>query len=175
MEGRPLAPMPLEILMRDYYEPRLLPGMLAGDAFSSTPVPLALLNRVQPGAEVLAVERGAGPEEALVKVRVSVGDDATQPNGKTHTDVYDVRLFRDGELVGRSAEEGSDEIGAWRARTHVDMKGAREVTIPFRVQLPTKRAGQSVTFTAYAFNEDRVKSETATASLATVPAGRNPA
>ena len=108
------------------------------------------------------------PDTVLVRSTASPAEDKTQPNGKTHTDVYDVRLFRDGELVGRSAEEGSDEIGAWRARTHVDMKGAREVTIPFRVQLPTKRAGKSVTFTAYAFNEDRVKSETATQSY-TVP------
>ena len=103
-----------------------------------------------------------------MKVRVSVGDDAIQPNGKTHTDVYDVRLFRDGELVGHSADEGSDEIGAWRVRTHVDMKAAGEIVIPFRVELPTQNPGKSVTFTAYAFNEDRVKSETATASY-TVP------
>ena len=161
MPDSPFRAFPPEVFMRDYFQPSLLEQTVSINASARSVADVTSINRVQPTVEVLPVERGLTPEEALVKVRVSVGDDATQPNGKTHTDVYDVRLFRDGELVGHSADEGSDEIGAWRVRTHVDMKAAGEIVIPFRVELPTQNPGKSVTFTAYAFNEDRVKSETA--------------
>jgi hypothetical protein len=34
MPDDPLTPLPLEIFMRDYYEPRLLPRILAGEKFN---------------------------------------------------------------------------------------------------------------------------------------------
>jgi hypothetical protein len=149
--------------MRDYYQPRLLPRLLAGVPLSDPPS-LTSLNRVQPRVNVATATPGSGLSTAIVHVEVSEVDDRTQPNGKTHTDAYDLRLFRDGQLVGQwpDAPEGSDEIGAWRQKMHLKAEtGGTTVSHDFVVQLPTRGEKDSVTFTAYAFNEDRVKSETA--------------
>jgi hypothetical protein len=159
--GNLVEPLSLEILMRDYYQPRLLPRLLTGASLTDLPS-LRSLNRVQPHVEISSAIR-AGSDTATVRVKMAKGDDPTQTNNKTHTDVYDLRLFRDGELVGQwpEAREGSDEKGAWRLRTHVEPDaGLLDKTQDFLVKLPT-RGKESVTFTAYAFNEDRVKSATA--------------
>ena len=122
----PIRLQSIDLTMRDYFEPRLLPRLLACRA--SSPIScdqsfrqvrdLAALNRIQPGVRILSVVRGERPDEAVVTVEASAVDDKTEPNGKTHTDTYDLRLFRDGVLVGQwpEAADGSDEIGVWRQR-----------------------------------------------------------
>ena len=181
VDDQPLVPIPLEIFMRDYYEPRLLPRLLAchdaearggdRDACEKTfrPVrPLGELNRIQPDVRIVGVHRGATADEAVVDVEVAGKEDTTQKNGKTKTGVYDVRLFRDGQIVGQWPEPrggigGAEDIVAWRSETQVPISaGQTKGTHQFRVKLAGRDKGQPVRFTAYAFNEDRVKSETAT-------------
>jgi WD40 repeat protein len=165
-----------EIFMRDYFEPRLLPRLLAcrdaeakgavlGCKNAFKPVRrLAELNRIQPDVKFGDIRR-LQTGEVLVRVEATAREDMSQKNGKTRTDAYDLRLFRDGALVGQlpEAAEGSDEITAWRQRTHLKPKeGTKVVSQDFVIKLPTTRKQESVLFTAYAFNEDRVKSATAT-------------
>jgi WD40 repeat protein len=174
-------PLPLEIFMRDYYEPRLLPRLLACHAAEATDPkacetafpkvrPLGELNRVQPEVKILGVRRGAGADEAVVAVEALGKTDPTEPNHKTHTDAYDLRLFRDGELVGqwpepKGATNGPEEIKAWRKASQIPT-----AQHSFRVKLPSEDLSKPVVFTAYAFNEDRVKSETARADPYKLPA-----
>jgi WD40 repeat protein len=100
----PLTPLPVEIFMQTYFEPRLLPRLLAGEAFP--PVKdLSALNRVQPRVEIIAV---APSENDPMRVSVSVETAAGNPEasgceGQTERPecgVFDLRLFRDGQLVG---------------------------------------------------------------------------
>jgi hypothetical protein len=188
MSDDPLHALPLEIFMRDFYEPRLLPRLLAchdaeargGDpeackkAFK--PVrPLAELNRIQPDVRIVDVRRGASADEALVEVEVAEKEDPTRKNGKTKTAAYDLRLFRDGQIVGQWPEPrggigGAEDIAAWRNETLVLMPaGQTKATHQFRVKLASRDKGQTVRFAAYAFNEDRVKSATATDETYRVP------
>jgi hypothetical protein len=188
MSDNPLHALSVEIFMRDYYEPRLLPRMLAchdaeargGDpeackkAFK--PVrPLAELNRIQPDVRIVDVRRGASADEAMVEVEVAGKEDPTQKNGKTKTAAYDLRLFRDGQIVGQWPEPrggigGAEDIAAWRNETLVLMPAEQtKATHQFRVKLASRDKGQTVRFTAYAFNEDRVKSATATDETYRVP------
>ena len=114
---------------------------------------------------------GPTPDRVLVRLTASPAEDKTQPNGKTRTDAYDLRLFREGQLVSRwpDGPDGGDGTAAVattgracpspKARTHEFVGGCF---------LLKRTEGKPVSFTAYAFNEDRVKSETATASY-TVP------
>jgi uncharacterized caspase-like protein len=183
--------------MRDYYEPRLLPRLLACHEVESSgtdpeacrkafkPVrPLAELNRIQPEVKIAKVERGGLADEALVTVEVSGKKDATQKNGKTETAVYDLRLFRNGQIVGQWPEPkggigGAEDIGQWRSdslvvaggseKTKCATEGAEKTTCTFKVKLAERDKGQPVKFTAYAFNEDRVKSETASDESYKVP------
>jgi uncharacterized caspase-like protein len=159
LSGNPFRPLPLEIFMRDYYEPRLLPELLARKDMPKLPS-LTELNRVQPEVKILAIRRGSSADETLVEVQALGKEDKSQPSGKTKTEVYDLRLFRNGQLVGQ-----------WPVPEHgmagpKDTKLWREVSVVptpihvFPVRLAAKDRGEPVTFTAYAFNEDRVKSET---------------
>jgi hypothetical protein len=102
-------------------------------------------------------------------------------NGRTFTKPYDVRLFRDGQLVGWAPKTSvewqlepppsgpkADELDLvrWRDKTEIrdlGKDGSKELT--FQVQVPRRADLKQVVFTAYAFNEDRVKSATASATL----------
>jgi WD40 repeat protein len=166
IDAKPLEPLPLEVLIRGYYQPRLLPQLLAGATMASPP-PLATLNRVQPTVKIASVVRGPAPDLVLVRVQVAPGDDPSQTNGKTHSDVYDVRLFRDGQLVGRWPDqpESADQLESWRLKTHLPRPGEGNAH-EFVVKLPSRKQ-RPVVFSAYAFNEDRVKSPTAQATYQT--------
>ena len=168
----PLKPLPLEIFMRDYYEPRLLARIIAGEHFA--PVrSIAEVNRAQPSVQITSIEqRKERPEFARVTVEVS------KPSGGS-SGVYDLRLFRDGQLVAYAPSEGGE--------VKTDARTGK-ATITFdNVRLPRPRATDAkvkdeanadsideasahsdsgvIEFAAYAFNEDRVKSLTARASF----------
>jgi Caspase domain len=187
---RPLSP---EIFMRDYYEPRLLPRLLAchdaearGDAEACKKAfkevrPLAALNRIQPDVKITGVQRGASADEAFVDVEVAGKEDSSQKNGKIKTDVYDLRLFRDGQIVGQwpiplGGMGGAEDIKQWQNESKVPVSdGGTKVVHRFTVRLAGRDAGQPVRLTAYAFNEDRVKSETAADESYKVPSDITPA
>jgi len=113
---------------------------------------------------------------AQITVKVSRNTDPSLRNGKTSTEVYDLRVFRDGQLVGWAPKSSVDwqlaappngakadelDLAGWREKTRIapERDGSKELT--FAVQVPRRAGQKEVTFTAYAFNEDRVKSATA--------------
>lgn len=174
MPDAPLRPLPPEIFMRDFLEPKLLPRLLAcrraqstrpgacDAAFADVP-DLAQLNRVQPEIRVTSIRRGATPDEAIVTVEARAGREGDQVSGERWSEAYDVHLLRDGQLVGRwpDLEERPAQRQDWRAATQVTGgKTFDWVARDFRVRLPTASRSK-VSFSAYAFNEDRVKSEAA--------------
>lgn len=144
----PFTPLPLEIFMRDYFEPNLLARLLAGEKMK--PVrDLKSLNRTQPQISNLQVS--ASDAEGIVTVSVEVANQRSAAqrdgNGKPlESGVHDVLLFRDKQLVGH--REDAVELVNGRNR------------LSFSVRLPRIAGKQSVEFSAYAFNSDRVKSET---------------
>jgi WD40 repeat protein/uncharacterized caspase-like protein len=166
----PLKPLPLEIFMRDYYEPRLLARIFAGEHFA--PVrSLNEVNRAQPSVRIISVEQQKEhPELARVTVEASRPADGSG--------VYDLRLFRDGQLVAYSPAEGSE--------LKTDAQTGKATVTFDNVRLPRPRATDAalkdeanadsdadanahalgVEFAVYAFNEDRVKSLTARESFA---------
>jgi hypothetical protein len=119
---------------------------------------------------------------ATVRVKVQSNTDAEMKNGKTFTKPYDVRLFRDGQLVGWAPQTSVEwqlepppsgakadelDLARWREKTEIKDLGADgSKELIFRVQVPRRADLKQVVFTAYAFNEDRVKSATASATLA---------
>jgi WD40 repeat protein len=135
----PLDPLPLEAFMRDYFEPRLLPRLLAGEPMRPVE-PLAGIRTRTPLVRITDVV--ADPADAS---RVQVDLDVESWGGGAQ----DLRLFRDGQLVG--AVDGPVEF---HPRT-------RRATVRFPVSLPVADIRRSVALTAYAFNDDRIKSETA--------------
>lgn len=185
----PLTPLSFEIFMRDYYEPRLLPRLLKGEKLSEVPS-LAELNRTQPKVEKITVlSRPGNPESVDVKVAVtSVAGQCHRSNKlmPCESGVYDLRLYRDGQLVGQapnfeSTSSGTNSSGQnrqtrleqWRKNSLVKTAagapvnvaaGTREITFT-DIQLPRRAGVSQVSFSAYAFNEDRVKSETSAGAV----------
>jgi len=170
-------PLPLDIFMRQYYEPRLLRKVLNGERIPPLPS-IADINRVQPRVSIKNVTPAAngsvgvtvGVENVIQEVRIGATDSS---KGKQFdSGVYDLRLFRDGQLVGYSTSDEKlqstfrtyknfdDELGSWREANKVDLVDGKR-TFTFTIKLPRNSEAKDVEFSAYAFNEDRVKSETA--------------
>jgi WD40 repeat protein len=152
----PLKPLPLEIFMRDYYEPRLLARLLSGEKFPAARS-IAQLNRAQPRVSITSVEQQqARPELFNVTIEVSQAPPAAAEGAgiaARAAGVYDLRLFRDGQLVGYAPAEGGE------VRTNATDGAA---TITFKdIKLPRRAGSEEIELSAYAFNEDRVKSLTA--------------
>jgi len=151
LPDNPLTPLPIEIFMRPYYEPRLLPRVLQHQDFESVPS-LSALNRVQPKVVIDRVLPDPN-DAASVKVTVTLTNEKGEQERDGHkislySGASDVHLFRDGQLVGYAL--GEAKFGAYGT-----------TTILFSVKLPRKKEKQKFEFTAYAFNSDRVKSATA--------------
>jgi WD40 repeat protein len=134
----PMRPLPLEIFMRQYYTPHLLPQVLSGKKLPSLPS-IALLNRVQPQVKIVSVQPDPAHDRKL-KIVVAV---QSQTSGKQSSGAKDLRLFRDAQLVGFLEGELNDGEYVFD-----------------NVSLPHGRPEEEVEITAYAFNRDLVKSQT---------------
>ena len=148
----PLSPLSPEIFLRDYYEPRLLTRVMVGETFK--PVrDLQNLNRVQPQVRIATVEPQPGqPHDVVVTVEVADQKRDFDRNGRKVTrasGVFDLRLFRDGQLVGY--RDGIVKLDSATGRARIRFE---------HVKLPQQAGIKKVEFSAYAFNDDRVKSQT---------------
>jgi WD40 repeat protein len=162
-------PQPVEAFMRQYYEPRLFARVIAREEFA--PVPnLSSINLTQPSVTITNITATA-PDTAEVKVEVASANSAIQRNNAGQplsSGVYDVRLFRDGQLVAASATtekvaaltaRHSDDLAAWRDTHRVALDANGRATLIFKnIKLPQRGLDEQIQFSAYAFNEDRVKS-----------------
>jgi len=146
MPDDPMTPLPLEIFMRDYYEPRLLTRILNDEKFKPVRA-LSELNRVQPEVKIIGIEPDSEIGYVKVNVEATGARRAFTSEGKPiATAAHDLRLFRNGQMVGYA--EGK-----------LAASGGKPFQRTFRVRLPSGKA--ALNFTAYAFNDDQVKSATA--------------
>jgi WD40 repeat protein len=180
----PFRSIEVGAFMRDYYTPGLLTRLIIGD----TPAParkIETLNRALPELYISKVEGEVGhPEYASVTIRIAPTRSWEQfdPKGRILTSgAYDLHLFRDGHLVDhfpRTQEDDVPEyslttgtgIEVWRSEHAIRTDAAGTAIVVLKhIQLPCRKdAGQSVSFTAYAFNSDRLKSD-ASPSYSFVP------
>jgi WD40 repeat protein len=166
----PWQSLAAQTFMRDYYEPGLYRRLLdcrANDTCASAFKPLpavASLNRVLPEVRISSVRAGRDAAEAVVTVEVREGVDPDAPNGKTRSGIYNPRLFRNGRLVAMAPVQ-QDTVDAdpaqWRARNAVQVTDGVH-RLEFTVPVPTQAGEETQEFSAYAFNEDRIKGETET-------------
>lgn len=151
----PFTPLPVEIFMRDYYEPRLVARLLDPEALPNVR-DLSKLNRTQPAVEITAVS----PSRAdFVNVKVTVANVVSEVQRNEfgrpmESQVHDLRLFRNGQLVGyRPVQDGALKLTNGKAELSF------EVRVPQHI--PYIDGKRPVEFSAYAFNADRIKSNTA--------------
>lgn len=153
VSDRPLETVPYDVLLRQYYEPGLLKRVVQGETIAAPPA-ITTLNRTRPKVSFPSIVPTT-PGSYRVTVQVDKVRQYGQDSGAA-----DLRLFRDGQLVGY--QEGPLTLGA---------NGSFQKTFVVAVE---ERAGAAdVEFSAYAFNTDRVKSETAR-KMVRVPAISSP-
>jgi WD40 repeat protein len=177
MPNEPFNPEAVEVFMRYFYEPRLLTRLLDADDFEAIP-DLAKMNRAQPKVKIKEVT-AVSADTVRVTVEVADGVSETQVNAQgqpMRSGVYDVRLFRNGQLVGYTtpsgkldelarrfgAETTAEDVTAWRSANEVKLDAATgHALLTFNdVKVPQRAEKSQLIFSAYAFNEDRVKSLT---------------
>jgi WD40 repeat protein len=177
MPNEPYNPEPVEVFMRYFYEPRLLTRLLSADDFGDLPN-LANMNRAQPKVKIKEVIP-VNVDTVRVTVEVADAPSETQTDAQgqpRRSGVYDVRLFRNGQLVGYSTPPGkladlttlsgtptlSEDLQAWRPanKIQVDATTGRSLLTFNNVKVPQRAEKSRIVFSAYAFNEDRVKSLT---------------
>ena len=160
----PFTALPVEIFMREYFEPRLLPRVLAGEDLGPAKN-IEDLNRVQPEVEIVAVEPDPeAPDEVTVKVRIT-DVEKTVADKTLRSGIFDLRLFRDGQLVGYAPLSGGE----------IKLKDGKTESVGAirNVKLPRIEGKTEVEFSAYAFNADGVKSATHK-FVHPIPAGLEP-
>jgi hypothetical protein len=145
----PMHALPLEMFMRDYYTPRLLTRFLNGEETPPLPSIGDIKNRVQP--EVAIVKIAPSPQ-SVGRVNVSVRAASRTEKGQA-SGLQDLRLFRDGQLVGNGYREGPLKDGTY---------------VFENVRLSLSR--NKTTFTAYALNSARIKSPTVQLDYSYTPA-----
>lgn len=159
MPGDQRSAVPIELFMRDYYEPRLLTRLLKEEKLPQVRS-LATLNRVQPNVDIAAIAPEAGGATVAVTVEVQ-----SVRSGAAQSGAQNLKLFRNGQLVARTADDPATFKFDARGRARVRFDG---------VQLGQPPASGKFDFSAYAFNTDHVKSATAHRAFDAAPAAARP-
>jgi WD40 repeat protein len=144
---------PVETFFNEFYYPGLLSEILAGKKLRATR-DFAQLDRRQPSLEIAVEGVSAAPvNNRTVKVQVKVAEAKPDKDHQQGSTVRDVRLFRNGSLVS-----------TWRGDAELNAEGRAvlEATIPV-VAGPNR-------LTAYAFNQDNIKSPDASLLVTGGPA-----
>jgi len=164
----PFQPLPVEIFLREYYEPRLLARIMAGETLR--PVrSITGLNRVRPVVKIAKIEQQKDTKDQVsVTIEVARAKETFIRDAKPvefETGVYDLRLFRDGQMVGY-APASSGEV-------RFDSSTGKATVTFSNIRLPNREGADKIEFSAYAFNVDRIKSAT-DRKLFDMPAGIAP-
>ncbi|WP_432729955.1 caspase family protein [Variovorax sp. W6] len=181
MRDDPMRALDPELFMRDYLEPRLLPRLMeckaeearrpeaCTEAFASIR-PVDTLNRARPDIEFLGVEPGPN-NTVTVRLRVFSTQETAKPantDSRRSSGAFDLHLRLNGQLVARRPAIGAATAlkqpmdVEWRDRSQLlSGSGSTEVIIP-GIRLPHRERAGEVEFSAYAFNNDRVKGPTRT-------------
>ncbi|OYU14207.1 MAG: hypothetical protein CFE37_12195 [Alphaproteobacteria bacterium PA4] len=178
MADAPWQSLGSQTFMRDSYEPRLAGRLndcqLADNCATMLPppnYPAEQRNRVLPRVAIESITPGPTPDVAIVTVAAAEGVNPAAPNGKTRSGLYNLRVFRDGQLVGQypAAAADSDALADWQAANRLPVGADGRARASFTVPLATGAGHEMPVFTAYAFNSDRIKGETASRSYARPP------
>ena len=173
MADAPFQSLAAQTFMRDYFTPNLAETLIACTQANSCdrllpPIPpVTGLNRSLPVVKITAV-RTVGPALVDIDVEASEGVNSLPSGtyGQATSGVHNLRLFRNETLVAELGQAGpnldSSDRAGWREQTRLPLPASGILKHSFRaVKLPTGPSKDPISFSAYAFNDDRVKGETA--------------
>jgi WD40 repeat protein len=171
---------PIEVYFREYFHPGLLRDFFSCIYSGETACArirsaqsLSTKNRVQPIVDSISIvnhDHSRDTVSVVVQIRypMSGNDIHRRP---ALSEVFEVRLLRDGQLVAEAPSPENTEVGranlsdrelkTWRLQHAIKLDASGKATIPFKnIRLPQREGVDKVEFSAYGFNSDRVKSIT---------------
>lgn len=181
MADAPWQSLPPQTFMRDYFEPELVEKTvdctLAGNC-ANVLKPLrdiASLNRLLPEVRILDVQLAEdAPGQVVVDGEVQETRDKTRDSRYARTsEMYGVKLLLNArqieQIPGHFEQPVARDIKTWQEFNLLqgDEQGVWRGS--FQVAVPTLHGGKVMEFSAYAFNSDRVKSDTARRSWTPPP------
>lgn len=165
-------PLPPQTFMRDYFEPELVRKVVdctLANSCARVLKPLrdiAKLNRLLPEVRILGVKLADAPGQVVVDVEVRETQDMTHDSRHARTSgMYGVKLLLNDrqieQIPGHFEQPVARDIETWREFNALqgDEQGVWRGS--FQVSVPSHHGGEPMEFSAYAFNADRVKSDTA--------------
>jgi WD40 repeat protein len=184
----PFHPLAPDAFFRTFFDPGLLSQVLGtgSPAPERSQISLQDLNRAAPNIDRPRVAARNPDGSVDIAVNVSKGSYKQQGGSGRHSndqsDAYDLRLFRDGQLVDgipharSSTPDGlsKQELAKWREDMEVAARNdpgvvelPQGLVVTFKnVQFPRATDKDPVsTLTAYAFNSDRVRSTPVSATI----------
>lgn len=167
-----------QTFMRTMFQPQLAARLIScsrrqtcGDEFKRTST---LINTILPTVAIDRVMPGPSPNTAIVELTIRNGTGLDTYKRPATTGAYNLRLFRNGSLVAQyprvNAETAPGDLAAWRQQNLVPVGPDGSSKLKLQISVPTRATPQDLKLTAYAFNDDRVKSTTARIDLRQPPA-----
>ncbi len=169
-DNQPFSSFGPQTFMRDNFQPQLARRYLECDrTYTCDQIKrfrdMRQISTILPSVTIDRVVAGSKPNTAIVTMTIREGLRPDAHNGKTRSGAYSLRMFRNGSLVGQFPDVNEETVGvdivSWRDANRLSLTPDGSVTVSLQTTLPTDKAEKELTFTAYAFNEDRIKSETA--------------
>jgi len=150
MSDAPLNPLSVAVFMKQFYEPRLLPRKINQAPFPEV-TDLDQINIVQPEVSFELAEPNKNNAGNLdITLRINAGEKINKIS--SDYGAYDLRLFRDGQQVAFYPEDHGQ----------IELNADGQKTITFKdIKLPWGDVGKVISFSAMAFNNQGVKSNTA--------------
>jgi uncharacterized caspase-like protein len=182
MADAPWQSLPSQTFMRDYFEPELLRKTVdctLADSCARVLRPvrdIARLNRLLPEVRILDVKLAEdAPGQVVVDVELQETGDPR--NGMT-SGLFGVKLLLNDrqleQIPGHFEQPVAPDIEAWREANALVRDEQGKWRGSFQVAVPTHHGGEAMEFAAYAFNADRVKSDTARRSWTPPPSPAMP-
>lgn len=143
MPNDPIRPLPLEIFLKDFFTPNLLTRTFRGNLQA-----VAALRSPSTATPKVSFEKiEHDPLTGTFRLRLKVEANSA-PAG---LDAFDLHVFREGRLVAR-LPEGGGSLAPYVKDGVITISD---------IQTPSRPIASEVRFSAYAFNHDRIKGETA--------------
>jgi hypothetical protein len=164
--------LPPQTFMRDYFEPELVRKTVdctLADSCARVLKPLrdiAKLNRLLPEVRILDVRLADAPGQVVVDVELQETRDMTRDARTARTSgLFGVKLLLNDrqieQIPGHFEQPVARDIETWREFNALPRDEEGKWRGSFQAAVPSHHGGEAMEFAAYAFNGDRVKSDTA--------------
>jgi hypothetical protein len=173
----PFETLPAQTFMRDFFEPRLHRKLVDCasqgncDSVLKPVPPITGINRLLPQVRITGITPDPN-RKGVVRVTVEASEAVDAASGR-RSGLYGIKLMINDREVNRFPDDPTAvparDLARWRRHNAIAAANGRH-TVQLPVSIPS--GSEKIVFSAYAFNDDRVKSATAIEEWQPPPSAR---